>query len=117
MCLAYAGSISEAPGQTQNDSIEGRRIRIFDRYIDRIFEDERAKESVFSRKKTLNWLSWLARGMNENSQPVFFVEDLQPKWLNSLSQRVLYASSVAFFYGMIMALFQVCRGLRGADLG
>ena len=45
----------------------------------------------FPPHDTRAWLAWIARHMRREQQTVFLIENLQPSWLASRSQRVAYA--------------------------
>jgi eukaryotic-like serine/threonine-protein kinase len=87
MLLAYQGQPVDtiAAGGT----IEQRRARLFDAYVDRMLA-RRGVVGSYSPEKTGVWLAWLARRMAENSQTVFLVERLQPNWLPNRAARIGY---------------------------
>ena len=62
----------------------------------------------YSHKDTIRWLCWIANVMNENSQKVFLVEDIQPKSLNtSVSQAayvVITEVLIWIIYGMLIGI-------------
>lgn len=68
---------------------------------------EAAKPAITQEQAT-RWLSRLARGMQEQDQTVFLIENLQPSWLPSRSQAAAYAllsrMLVAGFLGVILGL-------------
>jgi hypothetical protein len=87
MSLAYQGS-------NQKDIIQGGtpenyRQRLFNTYIDRMFQ-WRGTTQQYSRQKTQHWLIWLAQRMTAASQTIFLIERLQPSWLQTRQQRIRY---------------------------
>jgi hypothetical protein len=37
----------------------------------------------YSEAQATAWLAWLARGMQQHSQTLFLIEQLQPSWLST----------------------------------
>ncbi|MFY0562543.1 NACHT domain-containing protein [Archangium lansingense] len=62
-------------------SLEEWRTRLFQAYTDAMFERRSGVRSRYSRQRTLQWLSWMARLMKQNNQWPFFLEEVQPDWL------------------------------------
>jgi GTPase SAR1 family protein len=87
MTLAYQGI---SIGELQSfPSVEAHRRHIFDVYVRRMFERRRSRHS-YSPGQTTHWLAWLAHGMVEQAQTVFLIERMEPIWLHTRAQRVLY---------------------------
>lgn len=105
MCLAYSGHAVETgdADDSQTPSLGARRKKIFSLYVDRMF-GRKAADERFPRDQAIEWLSWLAKGVQKHSQSVFFVESLQPSWLESPRQRAWYRSLVALVVGLIVGL-------------
>lgn len=82
MSLAYQ-SVSKEDMIDEEKSIESRRDQIFAAYVDRMLERKALKVKAFPKEKAIAWLSWLARQMTEKSQSVFFIENIQPDWLDA----------------------------------
>jgi len=53
---------------------------LFDHYIRRMFE-HRNIPNWYIPSKTMYWLRWLAQRLVERSQTTFYIENLQPDWL------------------------------------
>ncbi len=86
MVLAYQGVVTEdLPGI---NTVELQK-RLFDAYIERMFE-RRVSGQQYCKDKTLRWLKWLAKRMNQDSQTVFLIERMQPTWLGTKCQRLTY---------------------------
>jgi len=58
----------------------------------------------YTEAQTKTWLSWLARGMETHGQTVFMLEQLQPSWLTSRSQRWAYVLSSRAIGGLAVGL-------------
>ncbi|NMG18740.1 NACHT domain-containing protein [Brasilonema bromeliae] len=125
IALAYRGIPAEE--LPHYGSIEERRKRLFDAYIERMFRrkevekkypnygsiEERRKhlldayiERMFRRKgvekkypkaKVKHYLSWLAQELNRTSQSIFLIEHMQPSWLPSNQRRKYQWGNVITF--------------------
>lgn len=113
MSLAYAG-VSSAE-LAQPGSIEIRRQRLFEAYIDRMFQrtGRYQGKSPYSQAQMLNWLTWLAQRMVQDSQSIFLIEKMQPTWLRSQRQRSLYRFGASCIFGFLFTspICVVCGGL------
>jgi len=90
MVIAYQGvAIVDLP---KTEVVEERRKQLFDAYIERVFHrPTRFKvEQRYSEVQTKHWLTWLAQRLVEQSQTVFFIEGMQPTWLQGKGKRILY---------------------------
>jgi hypothetical protein len=76
--LAYQGQ--SAAAMRMSGTPEERRRHLFAAYVARMFA-RRGNDTRYSRDLTLHWLTYLARGMVQHSQSVFYIEQLQPNWL------------------------------------
>jgi hypothetical protein len=65
----------------------------------------RGADKRYSPEKTIHWLSWLAQKMSQHAQSVFLIERMQPSWLQTSAQRMLYAFSVGLPIGLFFGLF------------
>lgn len=68
---------------------EARHRYLLDAYVQRTFRHGSIPH-LFPQDKTIHWLSWLAREMDEHSQAIFLIERLQPGWLQTRGQRWLH---------------------------
>jgi serine/threonine protein kinase len=99
--LAYQGMpIAQLPGM----SLEERRQHLLDRYIQRMF-DRRNGARKYSQAQTINWLSWLAKNLAQQSESVFLIERIQPTWLSQKSQQRLYFWSVVLSFILLGAVW------------
>ncbi|WP_083960450.1 NACHT domain-containing protein, partial [Methylomonas lenta] len=85
-------------------SLKDRRTQIFAAYIDKMFQRKAPTSQIFPKEKVIYWLSWLAKGMADHSQSVFFVEDLQPNWLDGWKQRATYRGISSLLFGLMVGL-------------
>ncbi|NJL42082.1 MAG: NACHT domain-containing protein [Leptolyngbyaceae cyanobacterium SM1_4_3] len=87
MSLAYQNS-------TFKDILQGvnpadYRKRLFDQYIDRMFQ-RRRNTHLYPRQQSEQWLIWLAQYKHLSSQTVFLIEQLQPDSLSGFWQKIFY---------------------------
>jgi serine/threonine protein kinase len=101
LILVYQdASLEEIKGDV---SVEVRREQIFATYTERMLKRRSARaRSRYEPQQTINWLSYLAQQMRQQSQTVFYIERIQPGWLHSKWQRRLYYGLIA---GPIGGLF------------
>ena len=94
---------------------EGKDI-IIEKYVEMRLKDY--KEYIFSNqqrvkqnkiKKIEICLKWLSKKMQENYKAEFLVEELQPTWLLTKEQKIIYKIGVALFFGSVFGLvgFQI----------
>jgi NACHT domain len=101
MSLAYQDFTPEQ--LTVGGKIEDYRKRLFATYIDRMFQ-RRGTTQQYSREDTQRWLIWLAQRMIVASQTMFLIERLQPSWLPTKRQKILYRLESACITGLIIRL-------------
>jgi hypothetical protein len=84
-----------------------------------MFQRKGVPSVVFSKKKIIGRLSWLAEKMREHSQSVFLIEGLQPSWLGTNTNRVAYGMVVALSLGLLFVpIIGLIYGLiYGLDFG
>jgi hypothetical protein len=104
MVLAYEGVALEDLPKTE--VVEERRKQLFDAYIERMFRrPTRLKvERQYSEAQSIRWLNWLAQRMVQESQTVFFIEGMQPTWLQTNGKRILYRLGSFLIIGLIFGL-------------
>ena len=103
MVLTYKGLQSEKLAALKNK--EALRKYIFDTYIERMFErPTRMASSSFTRRQTLQYLSWLARTMALNNIVTFHIEMMQPSWLVNEHKRRSYKFFAGLIYGLMVGL-------------
>lgn len=103
MTLAYQGmNVTDLP---KAHRLEERRQQLFNAYIERMFR-HRVSHQRYSKAQIVQWLGWLARRMTQQSQSVFLIEGMQPAWLMTGSQRLVYQILVRFWVAAI-AIFHL----------
>lgn len=88
MMVAYRGVSAEELQAL--DSLEICRQHLFEAYVQRMLERRRGT-LTYSHALTIRWLAWLARKMLEHHQVVFLIERMQSSWLQTDSQKRIYA--------------------------
>ena len=64
-----------------------------------------ARRSVsYTEVQATKWLAWLARGMQRYGQTVFPIEQLQPSWLQTNGELLLYMLSTRIIWGLLCGL-------------
>lgn len=102
--LAYKDvAIEDLP---QVDSVEKYRQHLFNSYIQRMFE-RRGTNKVYPEEKARNWLNWLAYKMSQDSQTIFSIEQIQPRWLETGWQKLIYRVGVIIFSTLIISIIGV----------
>ena len=99
-------SFSDASAETMTrfETLERNPERIFQTFVDRMFQTKGKTEHGYSKPQTLQWLGWLARRMDERNQSVLLIEQLQPSWFQSRMQQILYASILSIVVGLATAM-------------
>ena len=101
--LVYQGRASaEVPS---SGTLSERRTHLFAAYVQRMLE-RRSADPHYPSARTLHYLAWLARGMVEHSQTVFYIEQLQPDWLPR-RQRWAPTWGIAALVGLVFGLVVV----------
>lgn len=80
-----------------------RYQNLFDAYIERMLKRQRAS-AKYPQGKVKHWLNLLAKQMVNESQTVFLIEKMQPSWLKSRSERIVYRIS-NFLMGWLIVDF------------
>ena len=101
MSLAYKGySAGMVPDIISDEKF---RQRLLDIYIERMFQ-RRGKKHNCTDEQAKYWLSWMAQRMIQTSQTVFFIESMQPSWLQTRRQRLRYRIESALFFLLSFSL-------------
>lgn len=88
---------------------------MFDTYINRVLKPP----FPYKREDTMKWLSWLAKKMTRFSQPVFYIDDIQPDWLEYPAHRNLVRFTAWGIYLMgaaVTLLIALAIGLEMAEV-
>ena len=67
-----------------------------------------------SQKQTKRYLFWLARKLEAERETEFLIERMQPTWLESTKQKIVYRIIVGMIFGLILGLgegFWIISGL------
>lgn len=87
-----------------------RKFNLFESYIEKNLERE-DKEQKYPKAKVLNWLSWLAKTMVNESKIIFLIEKLQPTLLQNRSEKRSYQMKnfrlAGLIFGLIWGLISV----------
>jgi hypothetical protein len=82
------------------DSAEMEPQYIFAIYAQRMLE--RGAQMHFTRQQTIHWLTYLARQMKRHSQAIFYIERMQPDWLDDERLHQRYSGiTVGLLFGLI----------------
>ena len=110
MSLAYQRKTHEDLPQTA--SIQEICQQLFDAYIRQMLR--RGRSSRYSDAQIVHWLTQLAQQMNQDAQTIFLIERMQPSWVGSGKQRLLYRIGLIVVSGLSGGLvFGLTGGLSG----
>lgn len=91
-------------------SVTKSRIQLFTSYIQQVFyRRPLSKKTGYDTQQALDWLVYLARGMQKQGQPIFQIERLQPTWLPPVKER-RFRINMFFFFILLGALVGVLFG-------
>ncbi len=85
-------ALTLSPGTPDSDW----QPKLFGTYVDAMFH-RRSKRTPYTPQQTVTWLSWLARQMMTQGQPVFLMERMQPALLPNRRQQLLYHIAIRVF--------------------
>jgi GTPase SAR1 family protein len=113
MVLAYQGIAPQAVAESSIAVLTERRNQLFDAYIHQMFQRPNRQEikSPYSLSQIKAWLSWLSRQMNQESESIFFIEQMQPALLQTTSQFRAYGICVVLLSGLAAGLLGGLLGL------
>ncbi|MDM8558354.1 NACHT domain-containing protein [Candidatus Parabeggiatoa sp. HSG14] len=100
MSLAYQNSTDILADYS---TLAEKRQALFDRYIETMFTHRATDKKVYSKEKTVHYLSWLANRLQTKGETLFLVENLQPDWSASpWGYRLLYGLFWGMFTGVLL---------------
>jgi NACHT domain len=108
MSLAHAGKPVGA--LRASGTLEARHRALFTAYVNRMFQ-RRSVITAYARQQTERWLAWMAWQMTQRSQTVFYLERMQPSWLETRRQKRLYACVSRLLFGFVTGLLGGWIGL------
>jgi len=97
LTLAYAGTSQQA--FLHQGTPEEQQRTIFATYVERMVE-RKGKIAHYPLQRTVIWLHWLARQMENRKETIFNLEQLQPDWLPE-NQNTLYRWCIRLMSGLI----------------
>lgn len=111
LLLMMVGTWRDAPaGSLGEEALPVSEERLAEAYVQRM-EEGGEDPPPYSRERTRSCLSWLSRRMRDNRMTRFEIEKLQPTWLSSPLERLLYAVlSRAAGGGLLMLLPALAPG-------
>jgi hypothetical protein len=94
MALTYCGT--HVDSMAESFSLEEHRHRIFENYIERMFRrlERSPGAGRYTPQQTIDFLKWIARAMSQHAQSELFIEDIQPTWLPTAADRLLYKVAI-----------------------
>jgi hypothetical protein len=99
--LAYRGkAVKDLP---RLGSAEEQQRQIFASYIKRMLE-QGGTEHRYSPQHSMHWLTWLARQMKQRSQSIFYLEQMQPDWLEAFRLNRAYALLAVRLPGILIGI-------------
>lgn len=76
---------------------------LFAAYVSHMFK-RRGVIQPYKPQQTVAWLTWLAQRLEQHSQTLFLLEQLQPSWLIGRAQRWLYVLGSRTIGGLLVGL-------------
>jgi len=82
-------------------TLADRRYHLFKTYTQIMLERQRYQEANALSQQVIPWLSSIAQQMAQHGQTIFRIEQMQPDWLNTNKQKILYKLSLGFIVAII----------------
>ena len=87
------------------------RKELFDKYIEKRLGEYHDRKG-YKVEDVKRWLVWLAKTMKEHKLKEFYIEKMQPSYLDNRKQIILYSLIVGLIYGLFIGLFiEIIYGL------
>ncbi|GCE49733.1 NACHT domain-containing protein [Thermosporothrix hazakensis] len=102
--LTLAYQETPLPELDQKNSLEAHRTHIFSAYVQRMLE-RRSLDTRYPTSRTIYWLAQLARHMKEHNQTIFYIETLQPDWLQNSKWQHIYTFLATRLIGALIGIF------------
>ncbi|MBA2396824.1 MAG: NACHT domain-containing protein [Ktedonobacteraceae bacterium] len=83
-------------GMSQEDvkMLQSSHSVVLEQYVERLLRKEAKQHSRYTPEQTKQWLSWLAWQMVQQNQTEFYIERMQPDWIENNQQRHQYQRTV-----------------------
>lgn len=78
------------------------RDELFEVYVERMAR-YRSHDFSYAPNKTIQWLTWLAKQLAREGKPTFFLEDMQPSWLENEERKRLNGNIRLFVLSLLAA--------------
>ncbi|GER90925.1 hypothetical protein KDW_50870 [Dictyobacter vulcani] len=101
LALAYHGMPLDEI--LKNSTLEAKRQQIFATYVQRMLT-RRGTSTSHPPAPTIQWLAYLARQMKQQNQSVFYIEHIQPDWLEEPRTQRIYERLAIQFIGMCIGI-------------
>ncbi|TMC21102.1 MAG: NACHT domain-containing protein, partial [Chloroflexi bacterium] len=100
LLLAYQGMSRQeiAPLGT----LLAKQQQVFATYVQRMLHRQGTQDN-YTSQQTMHWLAYLARQMKQENQTEFYIEGIQPSWLEKSGVRRLYFTLITGFLGALFA--------------
>jgi len=90
-------------GISSSATVHKERLNnLFAAYADRMFS-RRGTETRYTQHQTVLWLAWLAQQMCKHNQTVFYLEQIQPDWLDTREEQRRYEIIFSVVIGLLTA--------------
>lgn len=111
LMVDIVGSILPEIDDADRQDPELFRKKIFSTYVDKMLDanttesrDQIAPHRAYSVEESKHYLSWLARQMLDKRQGVFYLEWMQPDWLDNRFARWCVTTGSILFIGVLVGL-------------
>lgn len=84
---------------------EERRKRLWDAYIERMFERKQEEEPLYEKAQALNWLAWLGSYLTRKDLQKYLIEGMQPNDLPRAWESILIRWFPPILLGGILSVF------------
>lgn len=109
MALAYKnGTVINLRLPAGENDAQGWRKHLFEHYLEKRSQVIPMQDAHYTPREVRHFLATLAQWLVKNQQTVFFIEGLQPDWLEKSGRyreyRVLVGAAIAWTYGLAYAV-------------
>lgn len=100
--ITYEGQ--RATELRRNLKPEERRRRLWDAYIERMFERKQEEESLYQKQQALDWLGWLGTYLTRKNLQKYLIEGMQPNDMPHRWQFLAVRHLPALLIGIVASL-------------